>query len=94
MTKDEIKAKASEALADAKSTIQELDAKKDTLSAELKEEFEEKVNALKAKKDALEAKIDALEDGAEDKWEEIKDVLGDSLKSFKDGFTNLGRLFD
>lgn len=94
MTKDEIKAKASEALADAKSTIQELDAKKDTLSAELKEEFEEKVNALKAKKDALEAKIDALEDDAEDKWEEIKDVLGDSLKSFKDGFTNLGRLFD
>lgn len=94
MTKDEIKAKASEALADAKSTIQELDAKKDTLSAELKEEFEEKVNVLKAKKDALEAKIDALEDDAEDKWEEIKDVLSDSLKSFKDGFTNLGRLFD
>ena len=94
MTKEEIKAQAGEALADAKSKIQELDAKKDSISAELKGEFQEKIEALKAKKDALEAKIDALEDDAEDKWDEIKDVLGDSLKSFKEGFTNLGRLFD
>lgn len=94
MTKEEIKAKASEALADAKSKIQELDAKKESISAELKEEFQEKINEMKAKKDSLEAKIDAIEDDAEDKWEEIKDVLGDSLQSFKEGFTNLRRLFD
>lgn len=94
MTKEEIKAKAAEAIADAKSKIQELDAKKDDLSAALKEEFLEKIEVLKAKKDALEAKIDTLDDDAEDKWEEIKDVLGDSLKSFKEGFANLGRLFD
>ncbi|WP_026965830.1 hypothetical protein [Algoriphagus terrigena] len=94
MTKEEIKAKAGEALAEAKSKIQELDAKKDGLSAELKEEFMEKVEVLKAKKDALEAKIDALQDDADDSWEEIKDILADSLKSFKEGFTNLGRLFD
>lgn len=94
MTKEEIKAKAGEALAEAKSKIKELDAKKDGLSAELKEEFQEKVTALKAKKEALETKIDELEDDAEDKWDEIKDVLGDSLKSFKEGITNLGRLFD
>lgn len=94
MTKEEIKAKASEALADAKSKIQELDAKKDSISEELKSEFQEKMDALKAKKDALEAKIDDLEEDAEEKWEEIKDILGDSLKSFKEGFANLGRLFD
>lgn len=94
MTKEEIKAKAGEALADAKTKIQELDAKKDSISAELQAEFQEKIEALKAKKDTLEAKIDGLEDDAEEKWEEIKDILGDSLKSFKEGFANLGRLFD
>lgn len=94
MTKEEIKAKAGEALADAKTKIRELDAKKDSISAELQAEFQEKIEALKAKKDTLEAKIDGLEDDAEEKWEEIKDILGDSLKSFKEGFANLGRLFD
>jgi chromosome segregation ATPase len=94
MTKEELKAKASEALADAKSRIKEYDEKKDDLSAELKQEFQEKIDALKTKKEALEAKIDALEDDAEDKWDEIKEVLGDSLKSFKEGISNLGRLFN
>lgn len=94
MTKEEIKLQASETLADAKAKIQELDAKKDSISAELKEEFYEKIEVLRAKKDALEAKIDAIEDDAEDKWEEIKEILGDSLQSFKEGFTNLKRLFD
>jgi predicted nucleic acid-binding Zn-ribbon protein len=94
MNKEEIKLKASEALADAKAKIQELDDKKDSISAELKAEFQEKIEAIRAKKDELEAKIDAIEDDAEDKWEEIKDILADSLQSFKEGFVNLGRLFD
>jgi predicted nucleic acid-binding Zn-ribbon protein len=81
-------------LADAKAKIQELDDKKDSISAELKAEFQEKIEAIRAKKDELEAKIDALEDDAEDKWEEVKDILADSLQSFKEGFVNLGRLFD
>jgi chromosome segregation ATPase len=93
MTKDEIKAKAQEAISDAKLKIQEFDAKKDGITAELKEEFQEKIELLKAKKDLLQSKIDSLDDDAEDKWEEIKDILGDSIKSFKEGFTNLGRLF-
>lgn len=94
MTKEEIKAKAGEALADAKSKIQEFDAKKDHLSSELKAEFQEKIEVLKAKKEALESKIDSIEDDAEDKWDEVKEILGDSLKSFKEGFSNLGRLFE
>ncbi len=94
MTKEELKAKANEALADAKSKIQEFDAKKDHITGELKEEFREKIEILKEKKDLLQAKIDTLDDDAEDKWDEIKEVLSDSLKSFKEGFTNLGRLFD
>lgn len=94
MNKEELKAKAYEALDEAKAKIQELDAKKDALSAELKAEFEEKIGELKAKKEELSVKLDALEDDAEDKWEEIKDIVGDSLASFKEGFRNLGRLFD
>lgn len=94
MTKDEIKAKADLVFADIKSKIQELDEKKDVLSDDLKEEFREKVEALKAKKEALEAKIDEIEDDADEKWEDIKDILGDSYQSFKDGIINLGRLFD
>jgi hypothetical protein len=35
-----------------------------------------------------------LTDVAEDKWDDIKAVLGDSLKSFKEGFTSLGKLFE
>jgi Skp family chaperone for outer membrane proteins len=94
MTKDEIKAKAQEALADAKSKIQEFDAKKDHIAADLREEFQEKIELLKKKKDLLQAKIDALDDDAEDKWDDIKDILSDSLKSFKEGSSNLGRLFN
>jgi chromosome segregation ATPase len=94
MNKEEIKLKASETLADAKAKIQELDDKKDSISTELKAEFQEKIEAIRVKKDELEAKIDALEDDAEEKWEEIKVILGDSLQSFKEGFSNLGRLFD
>jgi Skp family chaperone for outer membrane proteins len=94
MTKDEIKAKAQEALADAKSKIQEFDAKKDHIAADLREEFQEKIELLKKKKDLLQSKIDTLDDDAEDKWDDIKDILSDSLKSFKEGFSNLGRLFN
>jgi DNA repair exonuclease SbcCD ATPase subunit len=94
MTKEELKATANEALTDAKTKIQELLDKSEGISSELKSEFDEQVAILKTKKEELELKLDELEDQSEDKWEEIKDILGDSVQSFKEGFTNLGRLFD
>lgn len=94
MKKEEIKAKALEALADAKAKLQELQSKRSSISADLREDFDQQMAAMKAKKDELEAKLDSMEDKAEEKWEEVKDVLGDSLRSFKEGFTHLGRLFD
>jgi predicted nucleic acid-binding Zn-ribbon protein len=94
MNLEELRGKAAEALAEAKIKIEELDAKKDSISAELKEEFQEKIEELRSKKEELAAKIEELEEVAEDRWDEIKDVLGDSMKSFKEGFTNLGKLFE
>lgn len=94
MKKEEIKAKATEALTEAKSKLEELQGKRESMTAELKEEFDEKVILLKVKKKELELKLERMEDQSEEKWDEIKDVLGDSIQSFKDGFTNLGKLFN
>jgi vacuolar-type H+-ATPase subunit D/Vma8 len=64
------------------------------MSSELKAEFDEKIKTLKAKGEELKQKIGSYEDEGEDKWDEVKEVLIDSMDSFKQGFVKLGKLFD
>lgn len=93
MNKAEIKNSAKTTIDEAYAKISELEGKREEIKGDLKSEFDEKIKLLKAKGEELKSKISSLEDEGEDKWEEVKDVLSDSLDSFKEGFAKLGKLF-
>jgi len=93
MNKAEIKNKAKNAIDEAYAKISELESKRDHMSSELRGEFDEKIKALKAKGEELKQKISSYEEEGEDKWDEVKDILSDSMESFKEGFSKLGKLF-
>lgn len=93
MNKEEIKSKAKKAIDEAYAKISELEGRRDQLTGELKADFDEKIISLKAKGEELKSKISSFEDKGEDKWDEVKDVLSDSMDSFKEGFAKLGKLF-
>lgn len=93
MNKAELKNKAKTTIDEAYSKISELEGKRDQITGDLKSEFDEKISLLKAKGEELKSKISSLEDEGEDKWDEVKDILADSMDSFKEGFAKLGKLF-
>lgn len=93
MNKADIKNNAKKIIDEAYAKISELEGKRDQITGELKSEFDDKIKLLKAKGEDLKLKISSLEDEGEDKWDEVKDVLADSMDSFKEGFAKLGKLF-
>jgi len=93
MNKADIKNNAKKIIDEAYAKISELEGKRDQITGELKSEFDDKIKLLKSKGEELKLKISSLEDEGEDKWDEVKDVLADSMDSFKEGFAKLGKLF-
>lgn len=93
MNKADIKNKAKNTIDEAYAKISEMEGKRDQITGDLKSEFDDKIKLLKVKGEELKLKISSLEDEGEDKWDEIKDVLADSMDSFKEGFAKLGKLF-
>lgn len=93
MNKEEIKSELKGQLDKLFTKIDELEVKKDEATGEAKALYAEKLQDLKDTKEDLKTKYDSLLEASEEKWEEIKDSLSDSMESFKEGFSKLGNLF-
>ncbi|MFK7755630.1 MAG: hypothetical protein AB8B53_01720 [Flavobacteriales bacterium] len=93
MNKEEVKTELKGQLDKLFVKIDELEAKKDQATGEAKELYSEKLQDLKDTTIDLKTKYDSLLEASEEKWEEIKDTLSDSLSSFKEGFSKLGDMF-
>jgi 1,2-phenylacetyl-CoA epoxidase catalytic subunit len=93
MDREEFKKKAMQSLNEIFARIDELDAKKDKVKANVKAEYEEKLSRLKTQKANLQQKYEKLTDASEEKWEEVKDGFNNATKSLNEGFSELLSLF-
>lgn len=93
MDKEEFKKKAKQSLNEIFARIDELDAKKNKVKANVKAEYEEKLSRLKTQKANLQQKYEKLTDTSEEKWEEVKDGFNNAKKALNEGFSELLSLF-
>jgi len=93
MDREEFKKKAMQSLNEIFARIDELDAKKDKVKANVKAEYEEKLSRLKTQKANLQQKYEKLTDASEEKWEEVKDGFNNATKSLNEGFSELLSMF-
>ena len=73
--------------------IDELEAKKDMVSAETKEKVNHKIAELKSQRDVIKSKYNELIDTTEESWEKAKSSFSESADSFKNGLSELTHLF-
>jgi phage host-nuclease inhibitor protein Gam len=93
MEREEFKVKAKQTIDDLFVHIDKLEAKMNKAKASSKEKYKTEIDELKLKGAELQSKYDKLEDAMEDKWEEVKAAFQESIPSFKQGFSVLGRIF-
>jgi len=70
------------------------EARMESIKAEVRAQYREKLAALKVKRNEMKIKYDELADSTEDKWEEAKVVFSSASESFKEGFSKLKSLLD
>jgi hypothetical protein len=93
MERTVIKEKAKQTIDEIFLKLDELEAKKDQVLQDAKEEYQEVLAELKKKREALEFKYHEMLHATEENWEEVKTTFTASAESFKEGFTILGSLF-
>jgi cytochrome c556 len=93
MNKEEFKAFASKQIDDVSEKLDQLKAKKDEVSGELKVKYADTIVDLKEKKTHLKTKFEALEHASEDKWEEVKTAFSNANDSFKEGFSKISQIW-
>lgn len=93
MERAAIKEKAKQTIDDIFTTLDELEAKKDQVIQEAKEEYTEVLSGLAKKREELEFKYHEMLHATEENWDEVKTTFAASAESFKEGFTILGTLF-
>lgn len=93
MERNAIKEKAKQTIDDIFTTLDGLEAKKDQVMQEVKEEYNEVLSDLAQKREELEFKYHEMLHATEENWEEVKMKFNASAESFKEGFTILGSLF-
>jgi len=74
--------------------IDELEAKKESVSAEMSKTYDEKINKLKESKTHLQQQYQQLSETADDKWEDVKTAFSKSSASFKNGLDELTKIFN
>lgn len=93
MDRAEFKTKAKASIDDIFAKIDELEARKNSISEELRHDYEETLFSLRLKKAELQARYDDMLNAKEEKWEEVKTVFSSASESFKEGFARLATLF-
>ena len=94
MTKEEFERKAHQAIDDFSNKIDELNQKSKDLSADLKQEYDEKIARLHQERDELRTRMDNFNADAQVTWDDAKDDFAHALENLKSGFRKLTGLFD
>lgn len=93
MDKLKFKIKTLEAIDSIFDQTQKMEEKRNRLNENMKQKYDKQIDALKKRRKEMKEKLDELEDSSEENWEEVKDTLSVSLKHYKAGFAELGKLF-
>lgn len=93
MEREKFKINAKKKIDEIFNKINELEYKKDKVKADLKTDYNNKIEQFKEKKKDLEKKYNALEEASDEKWTEVKEAFSESAESFKQGFNDLGKIF-
>lgn len=93
MDRDSLKTEAQKAIDSIFANIDELEAKKDGVKAEVKAEYEKRLSELKAKKAELQDKYNKLAGASQDKLNEVQAAFSSAAVSFKEGISKLTSLF-
>lgn len=72
---------------------EKLEQKKDDLSDNLKESYDKQIIALNNKKTELKSQLEDIQESTDKNWEEVKETFSESMKHYKAGFKELGKLF-
>lgn len=73
--------------------VEKMEQKKDQLNENMKQKYDDQNKALNERRNGLKKKLDEIENSSEKNWEEAKEALSASLKHYKAGFEELGKLF-
>lgn len=93
MDRNEVKEKSKQVIDDIFNRIDELEKKKNSTEAKVKEEYENLIDKLNSKKDELNMKYETLKNASDDKWDEARQSLDASLDYFKKGLSELSGIF-
>lgn len=94
MNRIEFKLLALEKIDTAFDKLQKLENKKNEVKSELKQKYEKQVEELNRRKKELQENFKAVENATDANWKEKEQIYSASLKHFKEGFTELEKLFN
>lgn len=93
MDKEELKETAGKVIDEMSHQLTELNSKKEQISSDAMEKYNESVEELQNKIKDLKSKYEELKNNAPESIEEYKKVFADAGNSFKQGFSKLSALF-
>ena len=89
----EFKLKTLETIDNTFDQLDKLEQKKDDLNDSLKQRYDEQMASLKKQRAELKMTLEELENNSESNWDETKEIISKSMKHYKSGFEELGKLF-
>lgn len=93
MDKQEFRSKAHLAVEKLISNVENLEKKKDEVSADMKDKYNQKITSLHKKKAELLENLERIEARQGENWQERKEIFNNSLEHYKAGFEELSKLF-
>lgn len=93
MDKQEFRSKAHIAVEKLISNVENLEKKKDEVSADMKAKYNQQIANLRQKKAELQENLERIEAEQDENWQERKEIFNNSLEHYKAGFEELGKLF-
>lgn len=93
MEKQNYKEKLKHQIDDLFAKVEELEAKKEKASSELKLKYNEKISEINKLKDDLKTTYKSVENSSEEDLNKKKELFNASIESFKEGFSKLAGIF-
>lgn len=93
MDREKFRAEAKKTLNEFNEKISILEAKAKKAQANLRADFDEKIDELKVKRDKVKERYDKLSGATDEKWVEVKAAFSAASDDFREGFSKLGSIF-
>jgi len=93
MTREEFKEKAKQGIDELFTKIDELEKKKDDVTDDLKNSYNDQISELNKRKEELKLKFLKLMGATDQDWEEHKNSFDSTYATFKEGYYKLSSFF-